>query len=201
MMWKRLRGQECVTIALTLMLLVHFLESGQGWAKAREKIAKQSINAAKVVKVFDGDTLEVITDTKSPSNKGNKLRIRFLGIDAPEKNQDKGDYCKNLLSQKVEKDSLVDVEIFGKDRYSRVIGKIFVRENKSLNPKRVDVGYWLITQGCAWHYVKYAKDQPSQDRSLYAEAQAKAEKDRIGIWESLKQGQRPMTPESFRRRR
>ena len=53
------------------------------------------IVTGKVIKVADGDTLTLLTD----SNK--KIRIRLAGIDAPERKQPFGNSSKEILAKLV----------------------------------------------------------------------------------------------------
>ena len=53
------------------------------------------IVTGKVIKVADGDTLTLLTD----SNK--KIRIRLAGIDAPERKQPFGNSAKEILAKLV----------------------------------------------------------------------------------------------------
>ena len=57
--------------------------------------AQAEIIRGKVIKVADGDTLTLLTD----SNK--KIKIRLAGIDTPERKQSFGDTAKNALAKLV----------------------------------------------------------------------------------------------------
>jgi micrococcal nuclease len=82
--------------------------------------------------VADGDTLTVITPNQT------KLRIRMFGIDAPETpkgtkfpGQPFGTEAEAYLKRLVEA-KRVTVEIYGVDRYQRLLATIFVDE-KDIN--------------------------------------------------------------------
>lgn len=49
----------------------------------------------RVVQVADGDTISVV------DNRNREYRIRFLGIDAPERGQTYGNYCRKNLAGKI----------------------------------------------------------------------------------------------------
>lgn len=74
---------------------------------------------AKVIRVFDGDTIEI------EIKKGSKKTIRFFGIDTPERTQKFGkearDRVKELIHQK-------EVEIFPVElgRYGREVGVVYL---------------------------------------------------------------------------
>ena len=89
--------------------------------------------------VYDGDTLRVV--------RGNEeLKIRFCGIDAPEKKQPMGiesrDYLRSLVDIGKGELLLVPVE---KDRYGRTVAEVYVKDSKStiinLNVQMVRDGY------------------------------------------------------------
>lgn len=115
----------------------------------------------KVIKVLDGDTIDILYNNKPE-------RIRFNGIDAPEKGMPYGQKAKqfvlDLAAQKI-----VSVNVTDTDRYGRSIGDITLPDGKNLNREVVKAGY-------AWWYRQY-----SDDASLGAlEAEAKAEG--RGLW-------------------
>jgi endonuclease YncB( thermonuclease family)/methylphosphotriester-DNA--protein-cysteine methyltransferase len=128
----------------------------------------QLVIEGKVVRVSDGDTITVL-------DKDNKQhKIRFQGIDAPESKQDFGQASKENLSKM----------IFGKqvtviwdkvDKYRRTVGKLLL-DGKDINIEQVKAGL-------AWHYKKYADEQPPEDRQTYAAAEAEARAAKRGLWQ------------------
>ena len=133
-----------------------------------------------VVGVLDGDTIDVLTTTKT------QVRVRLAGIDAPEKRQAFGNVAKKELSDLVF-GKQVTVEWRKKDRYGRTVGKVIV--------DGVDANLKMVEAGLAWHYKQYAKEQSPEDRALYAAAEKNAQERRIGLWGDLK----PMPPWEFRK--
>ena len=115
----------------------------------------------KVVAVLDGDTIEVLDGAK-------KLhRVRFDGIDAPERGQPFGNRAKSTLSDLVfGKNVRVDTE--GPDKYDRTIGRVHVDGR--------DAGLAMLEAGVAWHYTKY--DQSRE----YAAGEKSARDARTGLW-------------------
>ena len=81
-----------------------------------------------VVGVLDGDTIDVLTTTKT------QVRVRLAGIDAPEKRQAFGNVSKKELSDLVF-GKQVTVEWRKKDRYGRTVGKVI---NDCLGVRCVD---------------------------------------------------------------
>ncbi len=109
----------------------------------------------KVGRVVDGDTLYVL-DANYKDHK-----IRLAGIDAPERRQAYGLASrKHLLSIVAGKQ--VRVEYQKRDRYGRILGKVWVNG--------VDACLEQVKAGFAWHYKKYQHEQSPEDRQLYADA-------------------------------
>ncbi len=134
----------------------------------------------KVVRVSDGDTVVLLTAQMR------ELKIRLLGIDAPEKGQPFGNFCREELARSIAGKS-VRVETRGTDRYERTLGKI-VFEGRDINLAQVE-------SGCAWHYRQFARSQPVADRELYAVKEQEAREAKRGLWQDKK----PKAPWDFRR--
>jgi endonuclease YncB( thermonuclease family) len=128
-------------------------------------LAAQENYRGEVVSVQDGDTITVLTTDFE------RIRVRFYGIDCPEKNQDHGpqagDYLRGIVAGKT-----VDVEVLDTDRYSRQVG--LVRLNGTL------VNLSMVEAGYAWTYEQYCKAVEVCDSFRRAEAAAKVKK--IGLW-------------------
>lgn len=114
-----------------------------------------------VVGVTDGDTITVLDAEKE------QHKIRLYGIDAPESNQDYGQRSKQLLSALVYGDS-VRVDYDGKDRYGRIVGKVYNGEQY--------VNAEMIRLGLAWHYKAYSNDKDLADLETVARSS------KIGLW-------------------
>lgn len=121
----------------------------------------------RVVGVADGDTITVL-DASDTQHK-----IRLSGIDAPEKKQPFGQVSKQSLSDLVY-DKAVQVEWTKADRYGRMVGKVLVN--------KLDVNLEQVKRGLAWHYTKYQKEQPFEDRLSYLHAQEGAKTAKVGLW-------------------
>ncbi|MDO8926470.1 MAG: thermonuclease family protein [Sideroxyarcus sp.] len=121
----------------------------------------------RVVAVTDGDTVKVLDASNT------QWKIRLMGIDAPEKKQAFGARSKANLSDLVF-GKTVTVEYSKTDRYGRTVGKILVNG--------VDANLEQVKAGMAWHYKKYAKEQPFADRETYAEAEERSRAAQRGLW-------------------
>jgi endonuclease YncB( thermonuclease family) len=122
--------------------------------------------------IYDGDTLRVV--------KGNQeLRIRFCGIDAPEKKQPLGiesrDYLRSLIDNSNGTVHLIEVEI---DRYGRTVAELFVPALS--NPEQeIHLNSAMIEAGLAWHYERYSDN--CIDRDGLAIAEEIARDNQVGV--------------------
>ena len=117
-----------------------------------------------VPRVTDGDTIRIF----------NK-RIRFHGIDAPEKKQiclrnskeyRCGHESTNALIKKIN-GNLVVCKVQDKlDKFRRYIGICFL--------KNIDLNKWMVRNGYAVAYRRYSKN--------YIEDENYAKKNKIGLW-------------------
>lgn len=115
-----------------------------------------------VKKVIDGDTFVLY----------NNLRVRLLGIDAPERgdpfwNVAKRELEKMILGRKV----LLEYDVQKFDKYRRVLAYVFVNE-KFVNEE-------LVKRGYAWVYI-IPPNLKYSERLIKAQEEAK--KFKRGIW-------------------
>ena len=114
--------------------------------------------------ITDGDTIKIL-----------KKRIRFHGIDAPEKKQicvknskeyRCGQEATNALIKKIN-GKIVVCKVQDKlDRYKRYIGVCFLGD--------IDLNKWMVRNGYAVAYRRYSKD--------YIKDENFAKKNKIGLW-------------------
>lgn len=121
----------------------------------------------RVVKVTDGDTL-IVLDARNTQH-----RVRLVGIDAPESNQPFGQRSREALSALVA-GKQVEVDWHKRDRYRRVVGKIYAGGR--------DVNLAQVRAGMAWWYWRHASDQSWLDQIFYAMAHASAWWEDAGLW-------------------
>lgn len=117
---------------------------------------------AKVTRVLDGDTIEVL-------HAGAPERIRLSGIDCPEKAQAFGARAKQF-SADLCYGKVVTVQDRGRDRYGRTLGEVRLPDGRDLNHE-------LVNAGMAWWYRKYA----ANDVLLWSLEQD-ARQERRGLW-------------------
>jgi endonuclease YncB( thermonuclease family) len=132
--------------------------------------------SGKVVAVTDGDTVRILDDDSV------EHKVRLLGIDAPEKSQPFGNASRKYLALMVAgKD--VQVESAKKDRYGRLLGKIWVEPDDCPGcGKTLDVNLAQILAGMAWWYQDYARDQSAEDRERYKTAVNETRESKLGLW-------------------
>jgi endonuclease YncB( thermonuclease family) len=114
----------------------------------------------RVVRVFDGDTIEVRVGDET-------RRIRLAGIDAPERGQPWAERSKQALSRRVFGRE-VRVNAVDVDRHGRPVGEVYA-ENVCVNCE-------LVREGHAWVYRRYTDDPVL----IGLEAEARAA--RRGLW-------------------
>ena len=97
--------------------------------------------SGQVVSVLDGDTLEVLHNSRPE-------RLRLSGIDCPEKGQAFGKRAKHAASE-LTFGREVTLQTFGKDKYGRTIADVLLPDGTNVNQE-------LVKQGWCWWYRKYA---------------------------------------------
>ena len=115
---------------------------------------------AKVIAVYDGDTITVRTDET--------IKIRLDGIDSPELKQPFGQASKQALSGLVFGQN-VTVKPGKKDRYGRLLARVEIAGK--------DASLTMVETGMAHWYEQYAK----RDTQLQS-AQTQAKTARRGLW-------------------
>ena len=128
-----------------------------------------------VVGISDGDTITVLHPDKT------QMKVRLAEIDCPEKKQPFGTKSKEALSEKIF-GKYVKVEWTKKDRYGRVIGKVYLN-GRYINKE-------MIEEGWAWHYTDYSHSPEM------AEAQEYAKSHKLGLWAD----KHPVPPWDFRKK-
>jgi len=131
-------------------------------------------NAPVVTRVIDGDTIEV--------NIGGTLyRVRYIGIDTPELDDERPEFC--ALAQEATRynrqlvegqDVYLEKDISETDHYGRLLRYVYVGD--------VFVNAELVRLGLAWAKA-YQPDTKYQD--ILDEAEAEARQAEIGIWQEI----------------
>jgi len=127
-----------------------------------------------VTRVIDGDTIEVSID-------GTIYKVRYIGIDTPELDDERPEFCAlaqeatRLNRQLVEGEAVrLEKDVSETDKYERLIRYVYVDD--------IFVNAELVRQGLAWAKT-YEPDIKYQ--GTLEEAEAEARQDKIGIWQEI----------------
>lgn len=116
-----------------------------------------------VVKVVDGDTIDVIIDVGFDILR--KERVRINRVDTPEvSSKDElerklANEAKQFITEWFKSQSSIYIKTTKDDKYGRILGEIFNNDNEYLNTILIDRGY-------AWEYFGGTKNK---DLSLLLE--------------------------------
>ncbi len=121
----------------------------------------------RVVAVGDGDSITVLDESRQ------QRRVRFFAIDSPETSQAFGKQAKQHLSSLIF-GKTVKVEVHGRDRYERTVGKVFL-DGRDVNLEQIKGGF-------AWHYRAFENQQTPTDRVSYRDAETEARYAKLGLW-------------------
>ncbi len=131
---------------------------------------------AKMVKVVDGDTIDVEINGKTE-------RIRIIGIDTPEVvdprkpvecfGKEASDFAKEVMGNNKTVLLEADPTQGERDKYSRLLRYVWVADG------REDFGKAMIEYGYAHEYTY---NTPYKYRDIYKQAQRTAEENKEGLW-------------------
>jgi endonuclease YncB( thermonuclease family) len=122
----------------------------------------------KVIEINDGDTITIF-------NLNRPVRVRLMGIDAPEKNQSFGDVAKQHLSDLIY-DKFVSVEYSGLGQNGSLIGRVLIND--------LDVGAQMIRDGVAWYDPSYKNRLTDAEREVYIQSEQAARIEKRGLWQA-----------------
>lgn len=172
---------------LLLSLVVPAAQGVEAGERDRRTPSTRVLERVQTTRVHDGDTISI----RAPD--GTVMRLRLLGIDAPELDQAFGKASRAHLWRLVGERAL-RVELHGKDRYHRELAVIplSAEDARSLGctTERGDaptINACLVAQGMAWAY---------RERPEMLDWQNEARARRVGLWERG----RAVPPWEWRRR-
>tara|TARA_B100000427_G_scaffold226162_1_gene189720 strand:- start:287 stop:757 length:471 start_codon:yes stop_codon:yes gene_type:complete len=107
-------------------------------------------------KIIDGDTIKI-----------NNEKIRFAGIDTPERNEIGHEFSKQKLKEKISFKIITCTREKNKDWWGRTVAECFI--------KGESISSFMVKNGYACDYVKYSKKK-------YAKEEEYAKSKKLGIW-------------------
>ena len=109
-----------------------------------------------IATIIDGDTIKI-----------NEEKIRFGGIDTPERGEVGHQFSKEKLKKKIDKKIIICVREKNKDYWKRTVAECFIKDES--------ISSFMVINGYACDYVKYSKKK-------YAKEQEYAKTNKLGIW-------------------
>lgn len=135
-------------LAITLIIAVNALLFSIDLSPSREKV--------KISRIIDGDTLELEDGRK----------IRFLNINAPEKNQFGYELAINYIKNYENK--TLEIEVTGIDKYQRVLARIYTPDYLNLE---------LVKKGFVSKFLV-----EDSELKIFSNAEKEAVEKSLGIW-------------------
>jgi len=122
-----------------------------------------------VIEVNSGDVITIF-------NLNRPVRVKLLGVDAPEMEQAFGDIAKKHLSDLVfDKAVLVHYSGIGADQ--SLTGRVLLND--------ADIGAQMIRDGAAWFDPRNIARLSEADREVYQQSELAARNERRGLWQQL----------------
>ena len=131
----------------------------------------------RVLKIVDGDTVNVAARSGLMGAGQKEERVRLYGIDAPESDQQGGNDATKHLKKLVGGNRHVWLDRKETDRYGRTVGLIYHDRNKPAD----SYNYAMVRDGHAHVYMVAASE-----RERYREAQTDAKSKNRGMWKNEK---------------
>ncbi|HJP91969.1 MAG TPA: thermonuclease family protein [Pyrinomonadaceae bacterium] len=131
----------------------------------------------RVIEVQSGDVITIF-------NLNRPVRVKLLGVDAPEMDQAFGDVAKKHLSDLVS-DQSVQVEYSGISADGSIAGRVLLNST--------DIGAQMIRDGAAWFDPNNQTQLSATDREVYQQSEQAARGEHRGLW----QAENPTAPWEF----
>lgn len=121
-----------------------------------------------VTRIVDGDTIYCRQDQDT-------LKVRLLGIDAPEMNQGRyGKRARAALARllPLRRDVWLDLDVQDRDVYGRLLAFIWTRDDLLVNEEMLREGFAVV----------YVRPPNVKYEDVLREAAAEAQRDKRGLW-------------------
>ena len=140
-----------------------------------------SVDAAslfgKVIEVNSGDLITIY-------NLNRPVRVKLMGVDAPEMGQAFGDVARQHLADLVFDKSVV-VEYAGIASDSSLTGRVLLND--------ADIGAQMIRDGAAWFDLRSGDRLSATNKEVYEQSEQAARTEKRGLW----QQENPVAPWEF----
>jgi micrococcal nuclease len=143
---------------------------------ALSSFSYQNIYEGIITKVIDGDTVyaEIEFENGDRLIKHKTIKIRLVGIDAPEIRQPFGQEARDMLETYLLNVN-AKIYAYGFDRYKRLLAKVVSNET--------DINLKMVHEGAAWFYFRYKNTLEPSDQAIYEQAHYNAIAEKSGLWE------------------
>ena len=128
---------------------------------------KASSLFGKVIEVNSGDVITIF-------NLNRPVRVKLMGVDAPEMNQAFGDVAKNHLSDLVFEKSVL-VEYAGISADGSLTGRVLLND--------ADIGAQMIRDGAAWFDQSNGNRLSPTNQEIYQQSEQAARSEKRGLWQ------------------
>jgi micrococcal nuclease len=158
-----LKKNYLLIIFLLLVVVTLFQLFARG--RAVDQGHREEVQLAHVVRVIDGDTVELLSGEK----------VRYLGINTPEKGDPWSEIAWDRNRELVEgKDVKLVFDFEKRDHYNRLLA--YVYQNDTF------VNLQLVKEGLAWSFTVEPNDSYQIEFEM---AESDAKQERIGLWSKL----------------
>lgn len=127
--------------------------------------ASPAVRAAKVTKVNDGDSIEVLLDSKP-------ARVRLSAIDTPEYDQPYGSQSSAALKALLPLGSTVELDVVTEDAFRRLVAVVWMTKGG----RRVNINETMLREGHAWALRRYMREP------RFCDLEAAARDRKLGLW-------------------
>lgn len=155
----------CYTVAMHRNVLSIMLLVGLCSLAAAAEPTQQVMQAGKVTRVSDGDSLEVQLDS-------GPARVRLSNIDTPEYDQPYGRESSAALKALLPIGAAVELDVATRDQFKRLVAVVWL----VADGKRMNVNETMLRQGHAWALRRYMREP------RFCDIEAEAREQKLGLW-------------------